>query len=487
MSTVRRIGKNIFFLSAGNIVQRILSLGMVIYIAQKLGVGDFGVYSFAFSFVLIFTVFGDLGIGVLISREIAKDKSKAGELLGDAFVIKIFLSLVVLIVVFVLGTLLNFFYGTKYFSSMFFFILIAGCSLLFDSMAGLFRMIFFAFQEMQYDFFVNVFYKIILVFLTIGVLFFGYGLKEVFFVAVFSSFFNFILSFFVVTRKFTKLKINFNFKKYKKLVMLSLPFSLMYLLTAIYGNIALITLLFFKGNVSVGYYAAAMRLVSVIGFVPATFMTVVFPVMASFYAVSNKSLNTVVEKSSKYLLIIVLPIAFSTTLLSERIIGLVYPTTGLNNFFPASTALTILIWLSVFNFLNMVFLNVLQSTVFEKRASFLFGISLIINIFLSLILIPIYDFIGAAFASVLSELALFILGGYFVSKHFLNFSSLLKDVIKCVIASFVIFIFIYFFFFLNIFLLVIISSILYFVVLILIKGFDEKDIIFFKKIIERSN
>lgn len=217
MSTVRKIGKNVSFLSAGNLIQKLLSLAMVIYLAQKLGVETFGVYSFVFSFVLMFTVFGDLGVGGIIFREIAKDRRKAPQLLGDAFVVKLLLFLTVLLAIFVSILALHFFSPLKY-PFVVVFVLIAGVSLLLDSMAGLFRMIFFAFQEMQYEFFANTFYKVLLVVLTIEILFLGFGLKEVFFVALFSSVINFFVSFVLVVKKFTVPKISINFSRYKKLV-----------------------------------------------------------------------------------------------------------------------------------------------------------------------------------------------------------------------------------------------------------------------------
>jgi O-antigen/teichoic acid export membrane protein len=485
MSTVRKIGRNVSLLSAGNLIQKFLSFVMVVYLAQKLGVANFGVYSFAFSFVLLFTVFSDLGVGTLIFREIAKDKTKASELLGDAFVIKLILFLPVLLFIFLSVLFLHFFDPLQYPLIIVFFVFIAALSLLLDSLAGLFRMVFFAFQEMQYEFFANIFYKLLLVFLTAGILFLGFGLKEVFFVALFSSGANFALSSFVAVKKFVKPKISFSFLRYKKLVLAGLPFCFLGVFMSIYGSIDSVMLSFFKGNVSVGYYSAAMRLINTLSFIPTALMSAIFPVMASFHASSNKSLNVVISKSFKYLLVVVLPIAFATTLLSERIIGLIYPTTELNNFAPAALALKILIWFSVLNFLNLIFLNSLQSTAFEKKASMIVAVSLAINILFNLFLIPVYDFAGAALASVLSEIVFFCLGAYFISKYFFDFLSFLKTLIKPLIASLTIFAFIYFFFFLNIFVLLLFSAVIYFVVLFLIKGFDKKDISFFRKLVSK--
>ena len=489
MSTVRKIGKNISFLGAANIIQKFLALAMVIYLAQKLGVGDFGVYSFAFSFVLFFSILGDLGIQTMLSREIAKDRSKAPQLLGDALVVKLILFLPVLFLVFISISYLHFFNPLQHPWIIIVFVFLAGVSLLLDSMASLFRMIFFAFQEMKYEFCASSFYKIILVSFTLGVLFLGFGLKEVFFVAVFSSFMNFSFSFVLVIKKFAKPKISFDFSRYKRLIVSALPFCFLGIGMVLHASVDSVMLSFFKGNLSVGYYSAAMRLISTLGFIPVTFMSAVFPVMASFYASSNKSLTILISKSFKYLLIIILPIAFITTLLSGRIIELIYPTTELNNFAPAATALKILVWFSVLNFLNMVFLNSLVFTDFEKKGFLIVGVSLALNIILNFFLIPMYDFEGAAFASVLSQILFFVLGAYFISRHFFSrmsfFKSIIKISIKPLIGSLVIFLFVWFFFFLNFFVLVLFSAIIYLVVLFLIKGFDKQDISFFRKILSK--
>ncbi len=490
MSTARKIGKNVSFLSIGTLIQKFLSLVMVIYLAQFLGIGDFGVYSFAFSFVLMFTIFGDLGVGTFIFREIAKDKSKAAELLGDAFVVKLGLFLFVLLVIFISILSFHFFNPDEYPFIVVFFVLIAGISLLLDSMAGLFRMIFFAFQEMQYELITNTVYKVVLFVLTVGILFLGFGLKEVFFIALISSVINFILSFFIVIKKFIKPKISFNFSRYKQLIIAGLPFCFLAVFMSFYANMDSVMLSFFKGNISVGYYSAAMRLINTLSFIPAAFMSAIFPVMASFSASSNKSVNTVISKSFKYLLIVVLPIAFVTTLLSGRIIELIYPTTEINNFAPAASALTILIWFSVLNFLNLVFLNSLQSTKFEKRALHIVILSFAVNFILNLFLIPLFDFQGAAIASVVSQIVFFFLGMYFVSKYFFGFISFFKEILKILIkpliASLIIIPLIYFFYDLNIFILFLISGLAYAIVLFgVLKGLDKQDISLFRKIINK--
>ncbi|MFH1545317.1 MAG: flippase [archaeon] len=488
MRTVKRIFKNFSFLLVGSIIQKFLTLVLIVYIAHRLGIGDFGVYSFILSFVILFTIFGDLGVSVLIFREIPKNKSNTSRLLGDALAIKLLLMFFVFVLAFLSLFVLNLLKPESYPPIMFLFVFIMVGSMVLDSLAGLFRTIFFAFERMEYDFIVNTAYKIVLTMLSFFVLFLGYGLLLVFLVAALSSLLNLFLSVLLVLFKFPKPVIRIDFKHYKAVILRALPFCFIAIFASIYGSIDSVMLSFFKGNIDVGYYNAANRLTNSLAFIPSMFVSSMFPIMSSFFAQRNKSLLTIIKKSFTYLLALVLPIAFGTTLLAGRIIALIYPTTATNDFSPASIALLILVWFSVFSFINIFFLSLLTSTAYEKRTVLFLFIALIFNVVFNLFLIPIYSFAGAAIASVLSELIFFISCYYLISKYFkFGIKGIFGPITKILIGCLLMVLFIYLFFFLNLFILVIISAFIYFFVIFLLRLFDKEDKLIIKKLFFRGN
>lgn len=482
MNAARRIAKNTFFLFLSNIFQKFLSLFIVIFVAQKLGVGDFGVYSFVFSFALLFTVLGDFGITNFMLREIAKDKSKAERLLGDAIIIKIALSGLVFAVVFLIAFALHLLLPATYPMIMLFLILLAVASMLLDSLAGLFRTVFFSFEKMELDFLANIAYKGVLFAAAFSVLLLGFGLWELVFVTVLASLLNLIVSFFLCAKKICMPKIHLDFAAYKTLLLASLPFCLIWLFSSVYGNIDMVLLSFLKGNVEVAYYSAAVRLVNALAFIPTALMSSLFPVFAVLFSQKNNSLGMVVEKSIKYLLVIIVPVAIGTTMLSHRIIAAIYPTTVANNFAPATIALQILIWFSLLNFVNLVFMNALSSTAFEKRTSLLLGATMLINLIANLILIPMLGFAGAAISMVISEGFFFVAAFSATAKrlHKINFSRVFA---KPVAAALVMAAFIWFFSAIHLYALIILAAIVYFAAILVLRTFDSNDYLILSKVL----
>ena len=86
----------------------------------------------------------------------------------------------------------------------------------------------------------------------------------------------------------------------------------------------------------------------------------------------------------KYLLIIALPIAIGITLLSNKIILLIYGA----EFADSATVLQILIWSLVFTFINSILLRLLIAIDKQKLHTLSTGICAIVNVILNFILIP---------------------------------------------------------------------------------------------------
>ena len=62
MSIVRKVAKNTGIIIAGDIVNKIISLFLIIYLARYIGAAGYGTYSFVFAFLSFFGIITDLGI-----------------------------------------------------------------------------------------------------------------------------------------------------------------------------------------------------------------------------------------------------------------------------------------------------------------------------------------------------------------------------------------------------------------------------------------
>jgi O-antigen/teichoic acid export membrane protein len=102
---------------------------------------------------------------------------------------------------------------------------------------------------------------------------------------------------------------------------------------------------------------------------------------------------------------------------------------------------------------------------------------------LNLFLIPKFSFAGAAIATAITEVALFISYYYFVAKHFHRLE-LHTFFIRPCLACLAMGIFVFYLKSINLALLVITAAIIYLVVLYFVKGFDEEDKAIFKNLKE---
>ena len=73
-------------------VDKILRMGVGllvgVWVARYLGPEQFGLYSYALSFVALFSTFATLGLDGIVVRDIVRDLSYKDEILGTAFVLK---------------------------------------------------------------------------------------------------------------------------------------------------------------------------------------------------------------------------------------------------------------------------------------------------------------------------------------------------------------------------------------------------------------
>jgi O-antigen/teichoic acid export membrane protein len=179
-------------------------------------------------------------------------------------------------------------------------------------------------------------------------------------------------------------------------------------------------------------------------------------------------------------LIIGLPISVGMMVLADKIILFIYT----DAFTPSILALQILAWAVLLLFLYRPTLYLLGSINKQKQMAFIGGIGAIGNIILNLLLIPKFSYVGAGIATITTESLVVVLYFYFSSKYLYK-PSIHKIIIKPLVASLAMGIFVYQFKEFNLFLVIILAAVLYFFVLYLIRAFSDEDIRLFKQILKR--
>jgi len=463
MNTARRISKNMFALTTAELISKILQFVLFVYAARFLGKIDFGKFSFALAFSMIAIIFTDFGINTLLVREIARKRNLVGKYFINAFFTKIVFSMLTfLIAVFILNIM-----GYPAITKTVVYIILLFTII--SSFTDLLYSIFRAFERMEFDALVKIIRMVILTSVGLYVLFKGYSVVIFSFVFFLTELIVFLIALKIGIVKFIKLKLPIDINFIKQIVKKAFPFGLAIVFGSIYFYIDSVMLSKMKGDIEVGIYSVAYNLVIALLFIPIIYTNAIYPVLSRYYKSSKKKLIFIYKKSFKYMYITGLPISAGLFLLADKIIVFFYTT----EYYASIFVLKILAWFVFIKFLNFLTGIILSSIDKQKYRMFIQGSTALFNIILNIILIPPLGFIGAAIATFVTEIFLFIFYYGFVSKylHIFNFIPVL---VKPLIATLMMAVYIYY---INLDLLLLIPSaaLVYVLGLFILKTFDKED------------
>lgn len=469
--SVRRIVKNMGVLSIGYAVNKLCLLAFFAIIARHLGAEAFGKYGFAISFTAIFMALGDLGLNTLAIREVAKDRSKASEYLGNIALLKLTLSVVALGMIFLVINLLNYPRDTTEI------VYVIGIAVFFSSLSTAVRWIFQAFQKMEYEALVQIAEGVILLSLGFLVLYSGGELFELAGAYLLTCILVFVFSLYLTVKKFTKPKFEVSLGYWRFLIKTTLPIGLAIIFVAVYLNTGTIMLSLMKDSTSVGWYNAGYKLVNFIKFIPSIFGLALFPVMSEFHKSSIESLRRFFRKSIQCMVLLALPIAIGTTILSFKIIPLIFG----NDFIPAVPVLQIFIWFAALSFVQTITNQCLIAIGKQKIPMYALGIGAILNIILNLAFIPKFAYVGPVIAILISQVVTISFVIFYISRN-LEINLFTNQTTKALLAAVLMGCFVWLLKSFSLLLVVPLALLIYFAVLLVVKGITKKDLMLFEQL-----
>jgi O-antigen/teichoic acid export membrane protein len=395
----------------------IVGLFVGVWVVRYLGPEEFGVFSYVNSLVFFFIIISSLGLDGVLVRELVKDESKRDLLVGSAFFLKFFASIIILFLVFFLINFIDIEEKTEKLT------LIITFSTIFQS----FNVIDFYFQSKILSKFVvysNVIslllssiVKITLILTNCDVIAFAY-------VVLFDSFIL-ALGFIYFYTKNSKsiLKWKFNKEYSIKLLGYSWPFILSGILIAVYMKVDQLMLKMMLGDKAVGIYAAGVRLSEVWYFIPVAIVSSLFPAIVNAKMNSAKLYSKRLQSLYDLMSLLSIVIALCFTFLSNWIVNIFYGSV----YAEAATILVIHIWSGVFVFLGVASEKWLLNENFQKIYSINTLIGSLLNILLNYILIKQIGILGAAWSTLVSQFVASYFCLFFYKKTRKNFIKLTKS------------------------------------------------------------
>jgi len=425
MNVAKTATKNIFFLSLADILSKIINFFYVALTARYLGAANYGMLMFALAFVEICSIGLDLGLSTVLTREVAKDKSRMNKYVNNILSIKLGLSLITLIII---GLIL---YLTSYRQELDIVIIVLLSMTVMNSLTSVFNSIFQAHNKMQFVSVGRILISLITFLGALALIGAKASVADFSYLYLVASLVVFVISWFIYKLYFKgKISLSFNIKFWKYILKLALPFAASVIFAAIYYRIDSVMLKIFTDDAEVGYYNAAYGLIFAISFIQAIVISAIFPIMSKLYLESKSLLQTVFVNSFKLLAVLAFPIGVGVTLLADKFILIIYGA-GYGN---SILVLKILIWSLVFMLLNITFANLLNVINKQKIVAYQIIAASIFNVLANLYAIPKYGLLGASLTTVISEIFVFTL--LLVISYRLKFNLKLKTWIMLFKISF---------------------------------------------------
>ncbi|MBI3088703.1 MAG: flippase [Candidatus Colwellbacteria bacterium] len=418
------VTKNTFWLSFGEIAGRILRFFIIIYAARVLGRDGFGIFSYLTSLAAILTVFSDIGLSSVVIREVTKQPQRKDNYFATAFSIKLILT--------VLGFLIIIFIAphvTKLEISRTLIYLI-GLLFIFDSLRRFGSSLFRAVERMELEAFVNIITQAIIVLIGFAALLMVASVESLAAAYAAGDGAGLIVTAYILRRDVKNIFSSFEKKLLKPIIHAAWPLSLAATFGVLIVNLDTVIIGWFRSAAEVGDYAAAQKPIAFLYLLPALVTGAFFPVLARLADKDNKRFRHVLEKGLGLVFLFAIPITIGIILTAPDIINLFYGSKYAAAAAPLRIlALTLLAVFPVGMIINAVFAYNRQSELVP-----LWSLGLLIDIGLSILLIPRWGIVGAAWAVFITQLIINTLIWRKMKK--INDFSVAKELRFILLASF---------------------------------------------------
>lgn len=422
-SLKQTIAKNTFWLFFGQISGRLLRMVLIIFAARVLGPSSWGAFSYVMTLVAFMTIFSDIGMSAIVTRESAKTPEFSKRYFSTAFCLKLILLAVgSLLLIFGAPLITNIPEAQKLMP-------LVALILIFDSLRNFGFAISRAKEKMQYEavnelltnFFITAFgFYFLFMVPTSQNLTIGYLLGVIV---------GFFAIFFVLKDHFKNIFEDFQLSLVKPMLQASLPFALATFLGAIMLNTDLIMIGWMRSADEVGYYSAAQKPIQVFYTLSSLFAASIFPALTKTVKESLGKAKELLEKSVSISFLAAVPLSLGGIVLGDQIINLLFG----SQYQSATLSFQILMLTILIIYPSVVVSNSILAHNEQKNFIAFSMIGAIGNIVFNFLLIPYFGIAGASASTVITQL----ISNYFIWKKMqgINSFAVFSNIGKIILAG----------------------------------------------------
>ncbi len=382
--------------------------------ARLLAPEAFGQYSAAFAFVGLFRLLPDLGMSYASTIAISRDRSIAKSLIGNLLGFQVVLSALTLALCLWLGSLL--FQDVTWIA-----VVVLSIDLVSKGVQFTLRWLLKSFQKFGTEAIALLIERVLILGAGLGALLSGQGVIG--FVLAFAvvRFLTASSLFGYVHRRVLALRLRSDLAVWIDLLVKGAPFAYAGAVILMFFQIDAVMLEQMRGAREVGLYSAPVRVLEGLTLIPRILGYALIPTMAALFTHDPDGVTRLYRHGLRYLMIVGLPIATFGALASEPFMAMLFGA----DYAPSAAASRVLLPATIFMFLSNFAETTLACVNRWRTIVVVSTIALAINISLNLVWIPEYGFPGAAWATLVTEGAYFLMSaGALQRGHAVNWPRL---------------------------------------------------------------
>ncbi len=463
-SLTSKVAINTVVQSSSKAIMVATSIVTISLLTRYLGEEGFGEYTTVMTYLGLFGIIVDMGMYLIVVREVAKENADAEGILGNVLGIRLLVGGLILALAPVIAVLV-FPYSHRVDMA----IAIGAIGFLLISLNQIVSVVFQVNLVMWKLMVGEVLGRISILALTYYFILQN-GNLWLFILA--NTLGNVVLLFFSYwfAIKYVKLLPKFQWSKWKLLFVETAPLAAVTLLSRVYFSIDTIFLSIFRSQIEVGIYGLPYKVLDILISFPAIFAGLVFPAMSRYASLKNMvDLKRIYHKSFEFLLIIVVPILIGLCMTSNKIVAIL----GGEGFKDSPYLLQILSLAVVFIFFTTLSNNLVIAVQKQSKLVWVALASAVFNVALNITLIPMYSYWAASFIAVATQFLVLVLTSYYVwtlTKIGPNFNKWWQILLSSIVMAGLLFWLRDY----NLFILIMASCVVYFGLMYLLKGIDRE-------------
>ena len=390
----RSILANAGYRLLADVASKVASLAFFVVMARELGAPQFGVFTFALAFVILATTLGNFGQDVVLTREVARDRTRLGGYFANTLALKVVLATVSLALSIGVAVAAGIDRETLEV------LLLLGPAVAFELLMATCFASYQAFERLEFIPIALISQRFATAAAGIAALLNGAGVVAVSAIYLAGSGLGFALALWFLVRKVARPGLEVEPRRWWPLMRASFAIGLAGVFSVVFFRIDTAMLAGFEPKEVVGDYGAAYRLFEATLFVAWSVGAAVYPVFSRLTVTSVPPVGLVFQRSLKLAVALTLPLAAGGLVLAGPLMRLLYG----SSYEEGATALRLLTPAIVLYPICYVAGYLLVSQDRQRVLTWVYGLVALENILANLVLIPWLSLNGAALGTSISQL-----------------------------------------------------------------------------------